>query len=82
MLTADHLIALMDAYQQAHQISDARLSMLLFNDSKRVGMLRNKGGDIGSRSLLKVVRWLSENWPDRAVWPDRIERPSVSEVAA
>jgi len=83
MLTADHLLRVVDAYREAHRVSDPRVSTLMFNDGKRIGLLR-KGGDIGSRSLVIAFQWLSDHWPEGAVWPADVPRPdpTVPEVAA
>jgi hypothetical protein len=48
--------------------------MLLFNDGKRIGLLR-RGGDIGSRRLQEALQWLSDHWPAGAEWPSDIPRP-------
>ncbi|GEP06450.1 hypothetical protein MOX02_44880 [Methylobacterium oxalidis] len=81
MLTADHLLNVVDAFREARGISDSRVSTLLFNDGKRIKLLR-AGGDLGSRHLAAAMRWLSENWPTDAVWPADITRPDPMPSAA
>jgi hypothetical protein len=81
MVTADHLLTLFGPFCDARNISESRLSMLLFNDGKRIGLLR-RGGDIGSRRLLDAFQWLSNHWPEGAHWPDDVPRPAPSEKAA
>lgn len=80
MLTADHLLTVVDAYRAAREVSDSRVSALLFNDGKRIRMLR-EGGDIGSRHLVVAFQWLSDHWPDKAEWPSDITRPAQSPEA-
>ncbi|MGX9981157.1 hypothetical protein [Methylobacterium fujisawaense] len=81
MLTADHLLTVVDAYREARGLSDSRVSTLLFNDGKRLRLVRN-GGDVGSRHLAAAFRWLSENWPEAAVWPVDVPRPLPAETEA
>ncbi|KAB7782133.1 hypothetical protein [Methylorubrum populi] len=57
------------------------MSTMMFNDGKRIGLLR-KGGDIGSRSLVVAFQWLSDRWPEGAVWPDDVPRPAQTEPSA
>lgn len=76
------LLSIVDAYRQAHKVSDARVSTLVFNDGGRIAMLRD-GKDIGTRRLERAIQWFSDNWPAEAVWPADVPRPAVSqEVAA
>lgn len=77
MMTADHLLTVVDAYREARGVSDARVSTLLFNDGKRITAVR-AGGDIGSRHLASSFRWLSDHWPDPAPWPSNVPRPPKS----
>jgi hypothetical protein len=81
MITADHLLSLFGPFRQARRISESRLSMLLFNDGKRIGLLR-RGGDIGSRRLQDAFQWLSDHWPSGAEWPADIPRPAPSQSEA
>lgn len=74
MLTVDHLLTLVSPFCAARRISEARLSTLLFNDGKRVALLR-AGGDISSRKLVEAFQWFSDHWPDGADWPPSVPRP-------
>lgn len=82
MLTVDDLLTLIGRYCAADGCSEVTLSKRLFNDGKRIGNMRRKNGDIGSRAFVKSVLWLSDNWPPKAVWPVEIPRPATAEVAA
>ncbi|WCS27265.1 hypothetical protein LOK46_10730 [Methylobacterium sp. NMS14P] len=79
MLTTDHLLRVIDAFREAREVSDARVSALLFNDGKRVRLLRC-GGDVGSRPLAASFQWLSDHWPAGGEWPADVPRPPVSEA--
>jgi len=77
MLTVDDLIKLFEPFCKARKISESRLSTLLFNDGKRIRTIRS-GGDVGSRHLSDAFQWMSDHWPDDAVWPRDVPRPPVS----
>ncbi|WP_192708221.1 hypothetical protein [Methylobacterium sp. OAE515] len=79
MLTTDHLLRVIDAFREAREVSDARVSALLFNDGKRVRILRC-GGDVGSRPLAASFQWLSDHWPAGGKWPSDVPRPPVSPI--
>ena len=69
------LLSVIDAFGSARDISDARASTLIFNDGSKVKQLR-EGKDIGVRTLDRSLQWLSNNWPDGAVWPSDVPRPA------
>ncbi|HEV2557386.1 MAG TPA: hypothetical protein VGU45_02045 [Microvirga sp.] len=81
MLTVDHLLMLVTPFCRARRISEARLSTLLFNDGKRIDLLR-RGGDITSRRLVSAFHWFSNNWPAEAQWPTQVPRPVLEPEAA
>lgn len=81
MPSIQHLFRLIDAYRLARDVSDARVSTLLFNDGGRIGELRS-GGDIGTRRLDRAIQWFSDNWPDKAEWAADIDRPAPTERVA
>jgi hypothetical protein len=74
MLTVDHLLLLVEPFCKARKISESRLSSLIFNDGKRIALLRT-GRDITSRRLVEIFQWFSDRWPDGAQWPDDVPRP-------
>ena len=74
MYAIDQFLALVNEYRRARDVSDARVSTLVFNDGSRVAQIR-KGGDIGSRRLEQSIQWFSDNWPDSAKWPSCVPRP-------
>ena len=73
-------LSIVDAYRNARSISDARVSTLIFNDGSKIKMLRS-GSDVGVRTLARAVRWLSDNWPAGAEWPEDVARPVNAEAA-
>lgn len=81
MQTVDHLLLLVPPFCRSRQISESRLSTLLFNDGKRVGAMRKRNGDIGSRKLLEAFQWFSDHWPTDAEWPDEVFRPELTSPA-
>lgn len=73
------LVNLCDAYCAAARLSRSRLSTIIFNDGKALDRVAG-GGDLNTRSYEKAIAWLSENWPEDAVWPDGVERPSGEDL--
>lgn len=75
-------ISVIDAYIAFLGLSDATASTRILNDGKRLTLIRN-GAQITVRRANKALAWLSENWPDGAVWPENVNRPSsIPGVAA
>ncbi len=72
-------LSVVDAYRAARSVSDARMSTLIFNDGSKIKMLRS-GGDIWVLTLLRAFQWLSDNWPENAVWPHSVARPPCSQA--
>lgn len=71
-----------DRYGQAEGITDATISTRVFNDGKKLGLLRAGKVDIGTRRLEGALVWMSENWPAKARWPKGVRRPARAEAAA
>ena len=81
MSAIDQLLELAAEYGRAAEVDTTTVSWRLFGDSKKLAAII-EGGDIQVRRFEKSMLWLAENWPDRAVWPASIKRPTVCEVAA
>ncbi|CAH1670592.1 hypothetical protein CHELA20_51598 [Hyphomicrobiales bacterium] len=77
MMTVEHVLRLVDNFRAARPISDARLSVILFNDGKRIARLRD-GHDVGSRKIGGLIAHLAEIWPPGAAWPEDIPWPASS----
>ena len=75
------LLALADAYQLADRISDTTLSWRLFGDGKKLPALRGDA-DITTKRADAAIRWFADHWPEGAIWPEDIERPSATADAA
>ena len=72
MLTHQDFLELIDQFKQASSIeSDGALSARMFNDGKKIAVLRG-GGDITLGRLIAGVQWLSENWPKGHKMPDQL----------
>ncbi len=78
MNAIDTFLAVARAYADARQLSESRVSTLVFGEGTRLKHLR-EGGDMGARRVARGLRWLSENWPDSATWPVGIARPQPCE---
>lgn len=76
MIEIEHLLILIDSYKRATDLQDKTVSSRLFGDSKKIGSLRN-GGDLTVSRLNGALRWLSNHWPNDAVWPDDVFRPDT-----
>ncbi|TDT94898.1 hypothetical protein DFO45_2656 [Azorhizobium sp. AG788] len=74
MSLTSHLIQVEEAFRRGRKISRARLSSLLFNDGKRLGVIAG-GGDLQTRNYERAMCWLSANWPEGAEWPEGVARP-------
>lgn len=81
MSAIDQLIRLTAEYGRAAGLTETTVSTRVFNDGKKLSALR-AGKDIQTRRLEDALRWLSANWPEGAAWPEDIERPAATAVAA
>lgn len=81
MTLVDQLLTLARVYSKARDLSQSRVSTLVFNDGKVFDRL-SVGKDMTTGRFETAVRWFSANWPEGADWPDEIERPVPSEAAA
>lgn len=78
MVTIEQFLDLVDSYVSATGLAEATVSTRLFNDGKRIEMLRS-GRDVGIRKVEEAVDWLAENWPKGARWPGAIAKPTPSQ---
>jgi len=75
MVDIEQFFDLVNRYAKAKDISEATVSIQLFNDGKRMRVLRG-GGDVGVRKVERAVRQLSDNWPEgKVAWPREVRRP-------
>lgn len=80
MYSMTDFLSVIDAYLAVSPIKEKTLSGRMFDDQKKIAKMRGGAGILLSRANDALV-WLSENWPEGAVWPKGVARP-VSEVAA
>ena len=81
MNALDTLFLLSGAYCRATGLAEATLSSRMLGDGKRLAAIREKS-DIGVRRLNRAIRWLSDNWPADAAWPEGVARPAPQEAAS
>lgn len=70
------LLLVSDAFCAATGMGRKRLSTLMLQRGARLDELAG-GGDLGTRTWAKAMRWLSDNWPDDVEWPEGVKRPYV-----
>lgn len=76
MSAIDQLLRLTDEYERVTECDRVTASWRVFGDSKKLGAL-HEGKDIQVKRLEAALHWLSEHWPDSAMWPADIVRPYV-----
>lgn len=76
MNAIEQILAVSDAMLDATDLDEKRLSGRVFNDRNKLPALRN-GSDLYTTRHQAAMQWFSDNWPDNALWPDNVERPSV-----
>jgi hypothetical protein len=81
MSAINQLLILTGEYQRAAGLTEATVSTHLFNDGKKLGAIRN-GADLSTKRFEAALQTLSDRWPEGAVWPAEIDRPSRTEAAA
>lgn len=82
MVDIEQFFTLVAAYAEHTGLAEATISKRLFNDQKRIAMLRDdEDRDVGIRKVAKAVEWLSENWPQGKPWPKGIPRPEVKRAS-
>lgn len=62
------------------RLSLSGISTRIFADGKTFARIA-AGGDLTTGSFERAMRWFSDNWPEGAVWPASIERPSQSSTS-
>lgn len=68
------LIELVESMATATHLSEARLANLAGCGSRFFTRLRN-GGGCRVDTLVRVIQFFSDNWPDKCEWPASIKRP-------
>jgi hypothetical protein len=73
----DQLLRVVEAYAAHTGLAEATISTRFAGRGARIGDLR-QGGDMGSRTIACIIQKFSENWPEGAIWPADVPRPSPS----
>jgi hypothetical protein len=81
MTDINQFLQLVDAYSQATGLAQSTISTRLFNDGKRLEMLRD-GRDVGIRKVTEAVQLMSDSWPPESVWPLGVPRPAPAAMRA
>lgn len=81
MSAIDHFLNVAAEYGRAAEVDTTTVSWRLFGDSKKLGAIQT-GSDIQVRRLEKAMQWLSDNWPEAALWPASVARPAAHTKAA
>ena len=82
-MTFDKFLELTEIYAKHLGVPLTTVSSRLFNDSKRLDMLRDDAGrDVGIRKVEVAVQWLSDNWPKGCAWPKGVIRPARTAAGA
>ncbi len=80
MMNTSHILTLADAYKNALGLEDKTVSSRLFDDSKKLTAIRS-GSDLTVSRFNSAMRWFDENWPEGAVWPVSVMRPTNKSAA-
>lgn len=75
MSPIEPLLQVIDAYVAATGLADKTVSSRVFKDQKKIAALR-EGKDITVTRYQVSLQWLSDHWPDNAVWPSGVRRPA------
>lgn len=73
---AHHLDLLLAAYREQIDRQPSTLGRLAADDGKFFERIRD-GATFTVKKYDAVVSWFSVNWPDGAVWPADVPRPTI-----
>lgn len=82
MTFTDQIIAAATAYACALGIPLKTASSRIFNETKLLDRVVDGRATLTLARAEKALVWLSENWPEGAVWPEGMDRPAQSREAA
>lgn len=75
MKLRDQLVRVADCYGAALGIGRQRVSTILLNRGPTLDGLATGEKDVNTATFERAMRWLSNNWPDHAEWPEGVVRP-------
>lgn len=76
-LTAQ-LLDVAEAYRKAEACELARVSQRSLGDHRLLPRLASGVSSLTLRRADQALQWLSDHWPDSAVWPEAVPRPVSS----
>lgn len=83
MSAIEQLLRVAGEYRRATGLETKTVSWRVFEDSKKLEAMEKGDADIQTRRFERAMSWLSDNWPEDAVWPSDVKRPKAgSEEAA
>ena len=68
------LISVADAFCLARTIVRATLSSTMLADHRVLDRVA-RGGSMTTRNYERAMQWMSDRWPDGAIWPADVPRP-------
>jgi hypothetical protein len=74
MIDLADLFALFEEYCRVLDIPETTLSNRLYDESKKIALLR-RGDGLTVKRFNHTVKYLHENWPQGAEWVGKIPRP-------
>ncbi len=81
MTLREALISTVQGFVAVSRMGQRRLSTILFGSGARFDQIC-AGSDISTGTYERVMLWLSDNWPEGAVWPEGVDRPGQCSSAA
>lgn len=69
-----HLIVLAERFAEESGEALSSVSLYASGSGGTINRLR-RGGDVMSRTYLRIIQWFSDHWPLRLDWPADIPRP-------
>ena len=73
----NNFLNLVEVYCTAAGVAEKTASHRLFGRNTKIDDLR-AGKDVGVLTLERAMQWLSDSWPEGAVWPQDVARPAPS----
>jgi hypothetical protein len=74
MTLRESLIAAVKAFVSGSLMGQRRLSTIVFGSGARFDQIC-AGSDVSTGTYERAMKWLSDNWPENAVWPEGVDRP-------
>lgn len=69
------LVLVADAFCAGSGASRNAVSKQLFDRGGQIDALAAGRRDVNTATFERAMKWLSDNWPADAAWPDDVDRP-------